>query len=645
MKRFFLISILLIILTLSTVNASSIDNELTINDNSLNVIEQTSSDGIELENEDLEIKTNENPQPDRFNELQDILNESKDNGLIEVEGDYNCTNISNDFENGSFDELSFKIKNAAEGDILLLEKDYKYLSGLTDGILIDKPLVIDGQGHCLDGNNLSRIFNIKFKTFDYDTPIDVTLKNIKFINGNNDTQGSVIYLVEDNSEYSNDYPDYPNYLAIQNCTFTNNTAKGSAIYSETYTQIHNCIFTNNTAENGGAMSLIGPGYLYSCNFTNNAAENGGAIYWDSEGFLNKCTFNNNTAKNGGAIYWNGGFTTAQDDGCIYNCIFTNNHANSGGGIYCANGRLKDNFFLKNSLFENNYAELDGGAFKWTTDGSMDCAFGKITNCTFTKNYAANGGAISSDDFATYEKCIFKENHADNGSAIYNGDAQDCYFESNIAKISGGAIYDGKAINCTFKNDILLTRISTKITAPSVTTVYNGGKYLIVTLKDKNNNLIKDNNITIKLNDNSYPLKTNKQGQVKLTTNNLAPNKYVASIVYLGDDNYLNSSAKTTITVKKATPKITAYKKTFKIKVKTKKYAITLKNNKGNLMKKVKLTLKVKGHIYKATTNSKGKATFKITKLTKKGTYKTVIKFGGSKYYKSVSKITYITIKK
>lgn len=36
------------------------------------------------------------------------------------------------------------------------------------------------------------------------------------------------------------------------------------------------------------------------------------------------------------------------------------------------------------------------------------------------------------------------------------------------------------------------------------------------------------------------------------------------------------------------------------------------------MKKVKLTLKIKGKTYKATTNSKGKATFKITKLTKKG---------------------------
>ena len=41
------------------------------------------------------------------------------------------------------------------------------------------------------------------------------------------------------------------------------------------------------------------------------------------------------------------------------------------------------------------------------------------------------------------------------------------------------------------------------------------------------------------------------------------------------------------------------------------------------MKKAKVTLKVKGKTYAAKTNSKGKATFKITKLTKKGTYKAI----------------------
>ena len=96
-------------------------------------------------------------------------------------------------------------------------------------------------------------------------------------------------------------------------------------------------------------------------------------------------------------------------------------------------------------------------------------------------------------------------------------------------------------------------------------------------------------------------------------------------------------------IKKAT-KIVAKKKTFKVKTKVKKYTITLKSGK-KLLKKVKVTLKIKGKIYKAKTNSKGKATFKIKNLKKKGKYTAVIKFAGNKYYKKSSKKVRITVKK
>lgn len=95
-------------------------------------------------------------------------------------------------------------------------------------------------------------------------------------------------------------------------------------------------------------------------------------------------------------------------------------------------------------------------------------------------------------------------------------------------------------------------------------------------------------------------------------------------------------------VKKST-KITAKKATFKKSKKVKKYTITLKSGK-NPIKKVKVYLKVKGKTYKATTNAKGKATFKITKLNKKGTYKAKITFKGNKNYKSAGKTIKIKVK-
>ena len=62
------------------------------------------------------------------------------------------------------------------------------------------------------------------------------------------------------------------------------------------------------------------------------------------------------------------------------------------------------------------------------------------------------------------------------------------------------------------------------------------------------------------------------------------------------------------------------------------------------MTKVKVTLKVKGKTFKATTNSKGKATFKITNLNKKGKSTTLVKYGGNKYYNAVSKKVKITVR-
>ena len=91
--------------------------------------------------------------------------------------------------------------------------------------------------------------------------------------------------------------------------------------------------------------------------------------------------------------------------------------------------------------------------------------------------------------------------------------------------------------------------------------------------------------------------------------------------------------------------MTAAKKTFKAKVKVKKYTVTLKDSKGKAIKKVKLTLKIKGKTYKAKTNAKGKAVFKIKKLTKKGKYTAKIKFAGNKNFKAVSKKVKITVKK
>ncbi|OEC99218.1 MULTISPECIES: hypothetical protein [Methanobrevibacter] len=192
--------------------------------------------------------------------------------------------------------------------------------------------------------------------------------------------------------------------------------------------------------------------------------------------------------------------------------------------------------------------------------------------------------------------------------------------------------------------ITVNKIATKLTSPKLTVTYNAGKYLTLILKDFNGKALINQKVSIKINGKVYTKITNSKGRSSLKIN-LPVKTYITTLTYAGDRNHIKSSATTKVIVKKATPKMTAKKATFKLKTKTKKYSIILKDNRYKVMKKVKVYLKVKGKTYRAITNSKGKATFKITKLTKKGKYSARIKYSGNKYFNSITKYVKITIKR
>ena len=182
-----------------------------------------------------------------------------------------------------------------------------------------------------------------------------------------------------------------------------------------------------------------------------------------------------------------------------------------------------------------------------------------------------------------------------------------------------------------------------ISSSDVTTVYNNGNYLSITLKDLFGNALTGVKINVNLN-GVKTLTTDKNGQAKITTNGLTPKIYSVEITFDGNKKYLDATKNVKVTVKKANPKLTAQAKTFKKSVKTKKYAITLKTNQNKVMKNTKITLKVNGKTYSAKTNTKGIATFKITKLNKKGKFKATIKYAGNHYFNAKSVIGKITVK-
>ena len=251
--------------------------------------------------------------------------------------------------------------------IIFLNDNYQwseYDNNLENGIIIDKSIIIDGQGHKIDANHKMRIFQVTNDTI-------VTFKNINFLNGFTVKHGS-------------------------GGAIWNNGAKNITII--------NCIFTGNTAEYGGAVK--GGTTIVNCTFINNKAKyDGGAIM---DGTVINSTFTNNIAYDGGAIV---------ECEVIDNCIFTNNTAKYRGGAIFTN----KNIIVKNTTFKNNKAE--GGRVLQCCGGAIYCGGNvEVDICTFVGNHADEyGGAIYADTITWINNSsYFISNYVNDnqGGAIY-----------------------------------------------------------------------------------------------------------------------------------------------------------------------------------------------------------------------------------
>lgn len=222
----------------------------------------------------------------------------------------------------------------------------------------------------------------------------------------------------------------------------------------------------------------------------------------------------------------------------------------------------------------------------------------------------------------------------------------CKFDISKLDIGNHTItsFNGRT-NEIVTNVISIVNITkTELTVNPVTTTYNINKNLVITLTSSKG-IIVGAEVNVKVGAISKTLKTNSKGQISVDISSLVPKtSYVATITFDGNSRYYKSTATAKVTVKKATPKLTAKAKTFKRSDKTKKYIIILKTNQKKVMKNTKVTLKVNKKTYTAKTNKKGVATFKITKLTKKGKYTATVTYKGSSYYNKLTKKVKITIR-
>lgn len=525
----------------------------------------------------------------------------------------------------------------------------------------------NSYGGAISLSTNSKIYNSTFENCSSISRTDYTI----FVNSN----GGAINLNAIDYINCNNVPSI-----IDSCIFKNNSASnGGAIYiKQNDTHIFNSIFLNNQADEGNSIywnknnGIIKDSILLSednCDniyskFNLNANYNWWGNTMENYNVSPKCSDNVKTdnwlilnlteSKNSLEV---GEFAIIKFD---LNNLFDNNQIIN----YIASKQLNINLSIieddniKFNIINGGFDEIKYFA-KEDSKGQLIISYGNILKMF---EFNIEKASISQDEivlpslnegFGTiilnYDAIgtiTLVINNKSYSFPVINGTATIYIPDLNNGNYSYTITYSGdqkyspftKAGNVTINNVI-----PTVVSAASVTTVYNGGKYLIVTLKDNNGAVISGATVSINFNGVKY-FTTDPNGQVKISTNGLVPKSYTVSILFAGNNYYEKSTATVKVTVKKATPKITAKAKTFKKSVKTKKYTITLKNNLNKVMKNTKVTIKINKKTYSAKTNSKGVATFKITKLTKKSNFKSIITYKGSKYYNKVTKTVKIKIK-
>ena len=380
---------------------------------------------------------------------------------------------------GDFNLLQRYLNRADANSVIILDRNYTFTLGsdenLADGIVIDKPITINGNGYTINALQKARIFKI--------TTSNVVLTNITFANATTSGSGGAVYF---NSNVN-----------ITNCNFINNSAhnNGCAVYCDgNGSTINMCSFTNNSAKSsGGAVYGCGDYFtINNCSFTNNSVKSDGVessyVYIHSSyGSSLILVESGNVTVYGGAIYCSG-------NGCsVNNCNFTNNSVISyedmtglslatfdiyGGAIYCCG----NDFTINNCSFTSNSVKCDGFCYQSQVHCNVDIGGGAvycradnllINDSNFTNNSLMNkfksstiltgcGGAIycQGNNFSIYD-CNFINNSAwHSGGAIYcdgNDDTiNNCNFINNSAWYSGGAVCskgnDCRIYDCNFTNN-------------------------------------------------------------------------------------------------------------------------------------------------------------------------------------------------
>lgn len=278
--------------------------------------------------------------------------------------------------------LNSKEEFSLKTDIIF---DYSIDSPLKDGINLNQDLIIEGNNHSIDGNNVSSLFNISGSAI---------FKNVIFKNAYSRKKS----IIENNGN-----------LRFENCKFINNKSMSDSnlICNFSTLEIINSIFCENISKNRPLINNYEHLELSDVELiNNNSYSTGGTINNRSTLIIQNSNFISNSTKREGAVISN--TNNASLD--IENCVFKSNSAEIIGGSLINWGMVDIGYsqFMENSSKNNAGAIINGGKIN-------------IRQVEFNENYSGDsGGAILNSGNLNIIDSSFKDNLSkNNASSVFN----------------------------------------------------------------------------------------------------------------------------------------------------------------------------------------------------------------------------------
>ena len=413
---------------------------------------------------------------------------------------------------------------------------------------------------------------------------------------------------------------------------------------------------------GGAIYWSGAGgSVCDCSFVNCHADRGGAIRLDEGVEVSGCIFVNNSAGNGGTV------DLYYKDCTVRDCIFINNTGNytiHNGWTYPYNIIVSGNIFLNNNPTEDiihfdNPENFELG-LNWFGNTADDYLIrpdvGVDIKAWLFLNATANPDSISLSDKSNITFKLFAYNFTSDNVSEYEGvqlnpaellaitavNGQTDKERVNIGQYveftpndDGTGIITASIEDVEYSVEIEIVKADSTLSVSAINYVYGGVGSTTVSFTGASGveaEVVNQTKAVVKVSGN------------KITVSGLNPGTYTLKVTTIADANHNPVTKTVEITVNKAKTQLTASAKAFKTTDKTKAYTVVLKDGKGRIIKNALVYLKVNGITYKATTNAKGVATFKIAKLAKPGNYRATVTYNGNAFYDKATKSVQITVK-